>query len=278
MNTEPSIICPKCKTEIKLSESLAAPLIESTKREYQAQLAKKEGEVAKREAALREERAALEKAKESVDTQVAEKLTAERRRIADEEAKKAHRALSTELEQKATEITDLERVLKERDAKLSEAQKAQAELIKKKRELDDAKREMDLTVEKRVQESVESVRLKATREAEEALKLKVAEKEETIAAMQRQIEVLKQKAEQGSQQLQGEVQELELEALLTTTYPQDSILPVPKGEHGGDIIQCVNGRSVSPAARFSGRRSERSIGARAGYPSSGTISARPVPT
>lgn len=241
MTNEPSIICPKCKTEIKLSESLAAPLIESTKREYQAQLAKKEGEVAKREAALREERAALEKAKESVDAQVAEKLTAERRRIGDEEAKKAHRALSAELEQKATEIADLERVLKERDAKLSEAQKAQAELIRKQRELDDAKREMDLTVEKRVQESVESVRLKATREAEEALKLKVAEKEETIAAMQRQIEVLKQKAEQGSQQLQGEVQELELEALLTTTYPQDSILPVPKGEHGGDIIECVNG-------------------------------------
>ncbi|HZT68396.1 MAG TPA: DUF2130 domain-containing protein [Terriglobia bacterium] len=248
--TEPTIICPKCKTEIRLSESLAAPLIESAKRQYDAQLAKKEEEVAKREGALREERAALDKARESIDVVVAEKLAAERRRIAEEEAKKAQRALSTELEQKAAEIADLEHLLKERDAKLSEAQKAQVELIRKQRELEDARRELDLTVEKRVQESVESVRLKARGEAEEALKLKVAEKEQTIASMQRQIEVLKQKAEQGSQQLQGEVQELELEALLTARYPQDTILPVPKGEQGGDIIQCVNGPLGQPCGKI----------------------------
>jgi hypothetical protein len=68
------------------------------------------------------------------------------------------------------------------------------------------------------------------------------EKEQTISAMQKQIEELKRKAEQGSQQLQGEVQELELEALLKAKFPHDRIAPVPKGEHGGDVLQCV----VSP--------------------------------
>lgn len=241
MNAEPSIICPNCKTEIRLSESLAAPLLESTKRQYEAQLTKKESEVAERENTVREERTALEKARQSIDTEVAEKLTAERRRIVEEEAKKAQRAVSTDLEQKATEIADLERILKDRDAKLSEAQKAQTELIRKQRELDDAKRELDLTVEKRVQESLGSVRTKAKQEGEESLRLKVAEKEETIASMQRQIEALKQKADQGSQQLQGEVQEQELEALLAAAFPQDTIEPVPKGEHGGDIVQHVKG-------------------------------------
>src|SRR6266446_1167998 len=248
--SEPTIICPKCETEIRLSESLAAPLIESTKRQYEAQLAKKENEVAKREAALREEREALHKAKESIDGVVAEKLAAECRRIAEEEAKKARRALSIDLEQKAAEIATLEHLVKERDAKLSEAQKTQVELIRKQRELDDAKRELDLTVEKRVQESIESVRLKARDEADAGLRLRVAEKEQTIAGMQRQIEALKQKAEQGSQQLQGEVQELELEALLTTGYPQDTILAVPKGEHGGDIVQSVNGPLGQPCGRI----------------------------
>ncbi len=248
--SEPTIICPKCKTEIKLSESLAAPLIESTKRQYEAQLAKKDEDVAKREAALRVERTALDKDRESIDAQVTEKLAAERKRIAEEEAKKAQRAISTELEQKTTEIADLEKLLKDRDTKLTEAQKAQVELIRKQRELEDAKRELDLTVEKRVQESVETVRLKARQEAEEALTLKVAEKEETIASMQRQIEILKQKAEQGSQQLQGEVQELALEALLANGYPQDTIVPVPKGEHGGDVIQCVNGPLGQPSGKI----------------------------
>ena len=60
--------------------------------------------------------------------------------------------------------------------------------------------------------------------------------------MQRQIEELKRKAEQGSQQLQGEVQELELEVLLSGKFPLDQIHPVPKGEHGGDVLQHVVGR------------------------------------
>ena len=75
--------------------------------------------------------------------------------------------------------------------------------------------------------------------AEQQLKLRVAEKEETIAGMQRQIEALKRKAEQGSQQLQGEVQELELESLLAAKFPADLIEPVPKGDFGGDILQHV---------------------------------------
>jgi hypothetical protein len=100
---------------------------------------------------------------------------------------------------------------------------------------------MDLTIETKVQESLTAVRNKAKLEAEEGLKLKVAEKEEQIAGMQRQIEELKRKAEQGSQQLQGEVQELELESLLQSTFPNDSIEPVAKGEHGGDVVHKVAG-------------------------------------
>ena len=69
--------------------------------------------------------------------------------------------------------------------------------------------------------------------------LKVMEKEHTISSMQKQIEELKRRAEQGSQQLQGEVPELQLEALLSSKFPHDSIRPVPKGEHGGDVLQCV---------------------------------------
>jgi len=73
------------------------------------------------------------------------------------------------------------------------------------------------------------------------LKLKVAEKEEMIAGMQRTIEELKRKAEQGSQQLQGEVQELDLEALVHTAFPTDVLEPVAKGELGADLLQLVIG-------------------------------------
>jgi len=237
--TDPTITCPHCHTEIKLTESLAAPLIEATKRDYERRLAEKDADFSKREKALREQEEALVKAKENQDGQIAEKLKLERTEIAEEEAKKAKIASANDLEEKAKELTELQEVLKQRDKKLAEAQKTQLEFLQKQRELDDAKRELDLTVEKRVQEGLTATREQAKKEAEEGMKLKVMEKEQTILAMQKKIEELNRKAEQGSQQLQGEVQELELEALLTTKFPFDQIIPVPKGEHGGDVLQRV---------------------------------------
>lgn len=244
--SEPTIICPNCKTEIKLTESLAAPLIDSTRREYEKRLAQKDADVAKRDAVLREREEALSKAQQTIDDQVAEKLKLERGKIATAEAKKAKLALQTDIDQSTRALADLQEVVTQQNAKLAEAQKAQADLIRKQRELDDAKREVELAVEKRVQEGLTATREQAKKEAEEGLKFKIMEADQTISSMQKQIEELKQKAEQGSQQLQGEVQELELEALLRTKFPRDTIEPVPKGEHGGDALQRVVGPNGQP--------------------------------
>jgi hypothetical protein len=243
---EPTITCPSCKTEIKLNESLAAPLIEATKQQYEKAITQKETDFAKRETAIREQQAALLKEKQSIDEQVLAKLKPERERIAAEERKNARLVLTNDLEQQARKLENLQEVLKERDAKLAEAQTAQAELIRKQRELDDAKREMELTIETKVQESLGAVRDKAKLEAEGVLKLKVLEKEEQITSMQRQIEELKRKSEQGSQQLQGEAQELQLESTLRNNFPRDLIEPVPKGEFGGDVLHRVHGPLGQP--------------------------------
>jgi hypothetical protein len=120
----------------------------------------------------------------------------ERQQIAAEEAERARLHIAADMEQKAKEVADLQLVLRERDKRLAEAQNAQAELIRKQRELDDAKREVELTVEKKVQESLVAVRNKAKEEAEEALRLKLIERDELIASMQRQADELKRKAEQ----------------------------------------------------------------------------------
>jgi hypothetical protein len=329
--SEPTIICPNCKSQNKLTESLAAPIIQAIRAQCEGRIAHKESDVANREAAILRQQSELAKAKAgieqriadakaellrrrcelddekrdmnltierkvqeslaairqkarqeaedalkveiieknefiaslklqleekdeliaSVQRQVAEKeeliatmqrqVEIERQRIAAEEAEKARLLVATGLEGKAKEVADLQQVLRERDKKLAEAQNAQAELIRKQRELDDAKREVELTVEKRVHESLVNVRHKAKQEAEDALKLQLTERDELIAAMQRQVEELKRKSEQGSQQLQGEAQEIELEALLRSKFPGDQIEPVAKGEFGGDILQRVMG-------------------------------------
>ena len=241
--TEPTIICPNCKTEIRLTESLAAPLIEATRKQFEQQLFQKDEEIATREQGIRDKEKQLAEAKRTLDeqvaAQVATQLQAERDHLIAKEGSKAKLASAAELEAKVREVTDLQEVLKARDEKLAEAQRAQAALIKTQRELEDARRELELTIEKRVQGSLTEVREKAKRDMEEGLKLKVLEKDHTIASMQQTIEELKRKAEQGSQQLQGEVQELELEGVLRMKFPFDSIEPVPKGEFGGDVLQRV---------------------------------------
>ena len=249
--TEPAITCPNCKTEIRLTESLAAPLIETTRKQFQQQIAQKDDEIAKREQGILEKERQLTISKNKLDEQVAsqveDQLKIDRARITAEESRKSKQAFANDLEQRSREIAELQSILKSQEAKLTEAQKTQADLLRKQRELDDAKRELDLTIEKRVQEGLSVTRQQARKEAEDEQRLKVLEREQTIAAMQKQIEDLKRRSEQGSQQLQGEVQELELENLLRNKFPFDAIEPVPKGEFGGDVLHRVVGLNGQPS-------------------------------
>jgi hypothetical protein len=120
----------------------------------------------------------LATARQQIDAQIEQGIRQQRQTIALEEASKARRLVSDELEGKARELADLEAVVKAKDERLAEAQKAQAQLIRKQREL-------DLTVETRVQESLGAVRDRAKHDAEEELKLKISERDESNASMQR---------------------------------------------------------------------------------------------
>ena len=244
---EPILQCPNCNHEIRLTESLAAPLLAETRQRFQEQLASKDAEMARKVEALRLEREQLAKAREQVEEQVSNRLAAERSQLIAAEAKKARDAAAANLQAKEAEAAELRRNLEVNNAKLAEAQQQQAELMRRQRALDDEKRELDLTVEKRVQESIGVIQIKARQEADEAARLRVAERDQTIESMARTIEELKRKAEQGSQQSQGEVLELELEVLLRGRFPSDLVEPVSKGELGADVVQQVNG-SIGQAA------------------------------
>src|SRR5271155_734333 len=98
--TEPTLTCPNCRTEIKLTESLAAPLIADTRKRYEDQLARMEAEVATREAAIREQQKQITAARETIEAEVAAKLDRERATIAAAETQKAKRLVAIDLEHK----------------------------------------------------------------------------------------------------------------------------------------------------------------------------------
>ena len=240
---EPTIKCPQCRTEIRLTESLAAPLIENTRRQFEEQITQKDAEIAARSTALKQQEEQLAKSRKLLDQEVAAKVSAQvlaqRELVAAEETAKAKAAAAAEIAGKSQELNELREQIESQNSKLAEAQKVQADLLRERRALDDAKRELELTVEKRVQEGLMEVRDKARKDAEDGLKYKVMEKDQTIASMQQTIEELKRRSEQGSQQLQGEVLELELENLLRGKFPLDNVMPVAKGEFGGDVVHTV---------------------------------------
>lgn len=231
---EPTITCPSCKADIKLTESLAAPLVESTRRQFQQQLDQKESEIRKREEAVAS-------AQKSVDEQVQAKLASERDAIAQAEAQKARTAVADEIAKAQQEKVATEELLNERNAKLLAAQKVELELRRERQQLQDEKSQFELDKQRAIDEERTKIREAAQKDADDQSRLKIAEKDKTIADLQVKLQAALRQAEQGSQQLQGEVQELELEGLIKQAFPLDILEPVPKGEHGGDVIHKVIG-------------------------------------
>lgn len=140
-------------------------------------------------------------------------------------------------------ISDLNEQLEEKTNNLKEAQKQELELRKRQRELVEKEEKLELELSRQIDAERQKIIQKTSKEFEETHRLKDAEKDKQLDDMKRQIDELKRKAEQGSQQMQGEVLELELEESLKEEFPFDVIEPVAKGVKGGDIIQTVKTQS-----------------------------------
>jgi hypothetical protein len=134
----------------------------------------------------------------------------------------------------------------EQQGKLHASQQVELELRRRQRELEEAKSGLELEVERKLEAERRKIAETARQQAAEAEKLKLAEKEKLIGDLQGQIQLLQQKAEQGSTQLQGETLELALEGELQAAFPRDEITEVKKGERGADVTQRVRGAGGQP--------------------------------
>lgn len=228
-----TIRCPNCKVEIEVSAVLADQLRGQLRKEFEAQARRKDEEVTKREGNLRTREQALEASRQSLEQQLAERLAQEQPRLLLEAETKAKAAI-------ALEVHDLTDQLTQAKTKLGEAQRSELQLRKERRELEAQKQELELTVNRRLDEERKKVREDAKKEADDEFRLREADKDKLVTDLRRQIDDMKRTSELGSQQAQGEVMELELEELLRHHFPQDTIEPVPRSHHGGDVLQRVH--------------------------------------
>lgn len=195
-----TIICPHCKKEVQISSVLKNQLEEKLLSEIDK----------KHQEELLETR---EKAKEEASRKLENEFFLKLKKAEDDNRDKEER-IKLLLEQ-VTQITkDLREAKKEKEEEALKMQKALAEEEGK-------------------------IRLEESRKAEEKEKLKILEKDKQLQDALKEVEEMRRKLQQGSQQAQGEAFELEFEKVLTKQYPNDQILPVGKGVRGGDIIQEV---------------------------------------
>ncbi|MCP3678541.1 MAG: DUF2130 domain-containing protein, partial [Deltaproteobacteria bacterium] len=233
---EDRIRCPHCGTDIPLSKALSSKIEEGIRQEYEAKAKTRDGQIRAREVSLEKERKELDAARQEADRVVAEKLRTASEALLREARKKAKEELQVELK-------DLKEESAEQARQLETARKTELEFRKKTRELEEGKKNLDLELARRLDREREKIRQKSLEMFSEEHRMKDLEKEKKISDMLKTIEELKRKGEQGSMQTQGEVLELDLEAMLKSRFPTDEITPVPKGIRGADILQRVHNRS-----------------------------------
>ena len=241
------VTCPDCSHEFPLVQGISHHLIERYEEEYDQKLSE-EREALEARAVRTAERQLSGRFEEQVDelTEKLEEAQAERVKTQDKLVKEKERAALHAREESAGELADLTQQLGEKDKKLEDFRKEELALRKAKQALDQEKRDLELTLQRQLEEQQSALRAEMGSE----FQLREAELRKKIEDAQGANEDLKRKLEQGSQQLRGEVLELELEELLSQAYPIDTVEPVSKGVRGADVIQTVKLRSGASAGKI----------------------------
>lgn len=208
------VICPNCKNPIPLSEAFTHELREKYKK------------------ALLDERSSFQK-----------KLEEERKRLTSEVEGKVKKKIEEEMSLRLNDTKNEAEELKQQNKNLQEQLLELNKLIRQLRFENETKR---LEMEKKLSSEQEKIRLDERKRFEEEYHLKEQEKDKKLTDALKMNEELRRKLEQGSQQTQGEVLELEIENILKTEFPYDEIRPVGKGITGADVIQIVKNNTGQP--------------------------------
>lgn len=233
---EQKIKCPSCETEISIDEVMTRQIEAKVLQKYKAEQKEKEKELTIAKEALEKQTQEIESARRSIDVEVnkkvAEQISAEKITL----WKKAREEANKE---KESERKLLEEQLAEKDEKLKLANEKELEIRKEKNKLEEDKKEYEIKLQRQLDEERKKIAEEASKKASEEQQHNIGQLKKQLSDAIKAKDELTRKLEQGSQQTQGEVLELELEELLKKEFPQDEITPVPKGVNGADIIQKI---------------------------------------
>lgn len=149
------------------------------------------------------------------------------------------KARSDEAKRLDVQLKQAEEARKDSDQQIKALTEQLSDVMKQMRASQQREREAEVRMQKQLAEEEAKIREQATKNADEKQRLAMAEKDKQIENAKRQVEDMQRKLQQGSQQMQGEILELDLEEALEREFRDDDIAPVEKGVRGADIRQTV---------------------------------------
>jgi len=234
------ITCPSCNTQFEPTDALRDEIQKELRNQMMDWQKKKEEEYAKKESQFQQQ---LDQVKTEQEKDFQQRITEERRKLSESIQEEMTKKIAFDYE---TKLKFLEEEKKQREEQLREAREKELDFLKKEEALMRREQEMELEKQRMIREERSRIAEELKKQTEDREKqmlsefqLRQKEWEMKFEQQQKALEEARQKAVQGSMQLQGEVQELALEALLRNSFPFDLISEVGKGVKGADCIQTV---------------------------------------
>lgn len=241
MSTQTQITCPNCGTEVNVNDILYHKLEEDIQKKFSSQVEEHRkkykdamNQLKVKETQVKEQE---ENFNERLHNSLKEKLKTEKEHL--------EVSIKTQVNKEQQERIDLmQRELEEKSLQLIELNRSKAQVEQLKREKSELGEKIRFEAQKKLNTLLDSERQKIHKQARDQNELKLKEKENQLEDLKNKLEEARHKAELGSQQSQGEIQELAIEEWLTVQFPFDTIDEIKKGIRGADCIQTVNTREM----------------------------------
>ncbi len=237
------IKCPSCGHQFPMEDAVSEDYKRELREKMAAYIKQKDEELLKKqEAFLRKEQMLLQQVQQK-EAEYAGKLADEKVKMQKSLEENIRKSVSADFE---NQLNLLQQANRDNEIKLQEARTKQLEYLKKEQELKNREQEMEIQIQQtllkerqKIEEEIRKLEEQRTNAKETEYQLKMKEMEKQLEDQKKLVDEMKRKAEQGSMQMQGEVQELLLENLLRGSFPFDVIVEVGKGVRGADCIQTI---------------------------------------
>jgi hypothetical protein len=235
-----NVTCPECGHQFDVEQSLAAQIEKRLKADLAKDQKKALEELEKQREEVAQQKQEVAKQQHTIQQQVDLRLKQRTQELKAE-------ALKEVQQNQAEEFQALRKKTEEQSQQLSALKKDQLALLDEKEKLEQMTADLELNTKKAIDKERKKIELEVKQREEDAHRMKDREKDLLLEKMKEQVEDLKRKMEQGSMQVQGEVQELELRELLEDLFRYDAIEVVLTGANGADVLQVVHDRLGRPA-------------------------------